>query len=71
MMIECQTEHGRPRAIQTDVSHPQYGWVFYATEDGRWVTLRKAMPNELEEAESIRRSRSRIGPLGDSIMTRA
>jgi hypothetical protein len=55
LMAEAVNQHGQKRAVETDKADRFYGWVFYKHPDGQWVTLRKATPDELAEAERIAR----------------
>jgi hypothetical protein len=43
---------GRDRnyAVMTDPDNGHYGWLFQKHPDGMWVSLRKALPAEMQQA---------------------
>lgn len=43
---------GRRYSIKYDRGSPQHGWIFYDNH-GQWVTLRPALPHEIERAKAI------------------
>lgn len=69
LMAEGVNQRGHKRAVETDRTDRLYGWVFYKHPDGQWVTLRKATPDELAEAEGIARRALILGRLAESSTT--
>lgn len=37
-------------AVCMNPENQQYGWIYYKHADGHWVTLRRALPQEIERA---------------------
>lgn len=51
-MIAMENAQGKKFALKLNPAHPQHGWIFYDNH-GQWVTLRRALPHEIERAKGI------------------
>ena len=51
-MIAMENAQGKKFALKFNPTHSQHGWIFYDNH-GRWVTLRRALPHEIERAKGI------------------
>lgn len=51
-MLPMKNASGEKFALLFDPGHQQHGWIFYDNH-GQWVTLRPALPNEIERAKQI------------------
>ena len=51
-MLPMENAQGQKFALKFNPEHRQHGWVFYDNH-GQWVTLRRALPHEIERAKSI------------------
>ena len=51
-MLPMQDASGKKFALKFNQEHQQHGWIFYDNH-GQWVTLRRALPHEIERAKSI------------------
>lgn len=51
-MIAMENAQGKKFALKLNPAHPQHGWIFYDNH-GQWVTLRRALPHEIERAKAI------------------
>jgi len=47
-----ENAQGKKFALKLNPAHPQHGWIFYDNH-GKWVTLRRALPHEIERAKAI------------------
>lgn len=52
MMLPMQNAEGKKFALLFDPEHKHHGWIFYDNH-GAWVTLRPALPNEIERAKQL------------------
>lgn len=52
MMLPMQNAQGEKFAFKWAPGHQQHAWIFYDNY-GTWVTLRPAMPNEVQRAERM------------------
>lgn len=51
-MIAMENAQGKIFALKFNPTHSQHGWIFYDNH-GQWVTLRRALPHEIERAKAI------------------
>ena len=51
-MIPMRSAEWKKYALKYEPGHQQHGWIFY-DNFGTWVTLRKATPEEMENAALI------------------
>ena len=51
-MLPMENKHGQKFSLKFNPEHPQHGWIFY-NNHGQWVTLRRALPHEIERAKAI------------------
>ena len=51
-MIAMENAQGKKFALKFNPTHQQHGWIFYDNH-GQWVTLRRALPHEIERAKAI------------------
>lgn len=51
-MLPMVGSSGGKFAMKFNPEHPQHGWIFYDNH-GQWVTLRRALPHEVELAKAI------------------
>ena len=51
-MLPMENSQGKKFALKFNPDHPQHGWIFYGNH-GQWVTLRRALPHEIERAKAI------------------
>lgn len=51
-MLPMESAQGKKFALKFNPEHQQHGWIFYDNH-GQWVTLRRALPHEIERAKQI------------------
>ena len=51
-MLPMVGSSGGKFAMKFSPDHQQHGWIFYDNH-GQWVTLRRALPHEIERAKAI------------------
>ncbi len=51
-MLQMVDSSGGKFALKFNPEHQQHGWIFYDNH-GQWVTLRRALPHEIERAKAI------------------
>ncbi len=51
-MLPMRNASGEKFALKFNPGHEQHGWIFYDNH-GTWVTLRLALPHEIERAKQI------------------
>ncbi|HMU97837.1 MAG TPA: hypothetical protein PKA15_03530, partial [Chitinophagales bacterium] len=51
-MLPMVGSSGGKFAMKFNPEHQQHGWIFYDNH-GQWVTLRRALPHEVELAKAI------------------
>ncbi len=51
-MLPMVGSSGGKFAMKFNQEHQQHGWIFYDNH-GQWVTLRRALPYEIERAKQI------------------
>ena len=51
-MLPMENAQGQKFALKFNPAHQQHGWIFYDNH-GQWVTLRRALPHEIELAKEI------------------
>lgn len=51
-MIAMENAQGKKFALKFNPEHQQHGWIFYDNH-GQWVTLRRALPHEIERAKAV------------------
>ena len=51
-MLPMVGSSGGKFAMKFNPEHQQHGWIFYDNH-GTWVTLRRALPHEIERAKAI------------------
>lgn len=51
-MLPMENAQGQKFALKLNPQHQQHGWIFYDNH-GQWVTLRRALPHEIERAKAI------------------
>ena len=51
-MLPMENATGKKFAMKFNPKHQQHGWIFY-DNNGQWVTLRRALPHEIERAKQI------------------
>lgn len=51
-MLPMVGSSGGKFAMKFNPEHQQHGWIFYDNH-GRWVTLRRALPHEIERAKAV------------------
>lgn len=51
-MLPMENAQGKKFALKFNPEHQQHGWIFYDNH-GQWVTLRPALPHEIERAKAI------------------